>query len=323
MTVLVAKSQTPSVTKRPIVPSGQWDLLPSGKRVAGVNILMSQTATTGGEVANSWADCWTSWPWDTWIKPQIDAAAAYGFNTVRLFGTVTARYAASGYTPQLDDQTYLNRWRQVLDYIRQKGMYAYPTLGGCDSGACRSDMYAYTPSNAWFVAEFTTLLGLLATHADVIFGIDILNESDAIGNWAAANGVTVYAALKAVASQFSYTLSCIQVRFPPSGSFDHLDAHFYIDGLAADYFDADLVGIGCPILIGEWGTDYGAGSTARQARANMFLAIVNYTASGRRVAGAQVWDLIGGWGDGDWGVLNADWSTRSDVLAILQSFPTS
>lgn len=118
---------------------------------------------------------WVNFRWTDWIKPQIDDCAALGVNCLRIWGSPEP--TGDGV---LTTTVYLNRWQQVLDYCRSKGIYVLPTGG---------DLGRWGGTDAQNVNLFRAWGELLADYDNVI-GVDLANESwarvvDASGRGAA------------------------------------------------------------------------------------------------------------------------------------------
>jgi hypothetical protein len=326
-----------------IKPSGQWDLLPNGHRVLGVNIVDRVDFQSAGTKTHL-ADMWRDWEWSAagapgaagnWIKPQIDAGKALGANTVRFFSTQYGRAGSgSGYATPINDATYFGRWDQLLSYLRSQGMYCYPCLCG-DSDMQDSQWYGYTPTLSWLQTEYAQHARFFTKYADVIIGVDLSNETT---NWptTSGQGLAVYRAVKVEAPNLKFTWSAdfhhapnpggnnVDGRhYPPSGTFDFLDAHFYYDAAVSD-MDSTMSFYNMPAIIGEFGQNMAAGTTARQSRYNATKAVVNNVTSGRQVAGALAWNMY----DQDtvstnqWGIADASGNVRADVSALFSSFPS-
>jgi hypothetical protein len=323
-------------------PGSVWDLLPVGKRIKGANIAMRPNQDYNLDCALLWGN----WEWDAWLKPQIDVAKNLGANTIRLYGTQKARIAASGYTPQLPLSTYLDRWEQFFNYLRSQGMYAYPCMG-FDS-AIFDARYGWTPDVDVLAAEYAQVVRFMVKHRDIIFGVDLANESVGWANQTAAgktqtNGTIVYRACKDAAPGLRFTWSMFFVRaptppvnFPNAGSYDYIDVHLYYGGvgdvsgtnnpLETDLDNTLAYYANTPVLVGEFGMNMQAGATARQNRYSALRDLANHQAAGgARLAGVEQWAI--GVQDSnalnDWGIADGSLNVRSDVQAIYASFPTT
>ncbi len=144
------------------VRSGRPTLrIPSDVRMRGTNIVPRPGDDTSKP--SVWSAMWDVWPWDDWIQPQINDAAAVG-NAVRLWGASDA--ITSG---MLSYDTYLSRWKQMLDYCTSLGLYIYPTGGDYPNAHLPTTQSQAIPIwRAW--------ANLLADYPNVI-GVDVINEA--------------------------------------------------------------------------------------------------------------------------------------------------
>lgn len=352
-------------TSKHFTTSGAWDLLPGNHKALGVTVFtrmwvdLSATPGVAAPVTHL-ADMWRDWEWSNpgngpggagnWIKPQLDAAKAAGCNYVRFIGTLFGRDPASGYAT-ISDTNYFNRWQQVLDYCRSIGLYVYPTFEFDTDAVAKKVWYGYSPFNSWRVPEYQHLMRLFQAYLDIIIGIDIQNEGY---SWASQtsdtsfnnpggnknNGDLIYNAIKPIEPSIPLTISTFFKNPPnqadpkvnnvdgqrlPQIQADFWDTHIYYDATVSD-FDV-VTALGVPVLIGEFGQDFGSGSGPRQSRYNAVKAVVNRNFSGRLFAGAAAWSM---W-DSDaqttlnqfrYGLASNTGTTRNDVSALFSSFPS-
>ncbi|MGZ4530819.1 MAG: hypothetical protein ACXVXP_00535 [Mycobacteriaceae bacterium] len=304
-------------------------------------------ATNNSSTPTHSADFWTAWPWTTQIKPQIDQAKSLGVNTIRFFGTQMARLTQySSYGSRLGDQTYFNRWDQLLSYVRAQGMYIYPCIGGSDWGwADFASFYNWSPPDTTagyqaVYAEMAQHLRLFQAYLDIVIGVDLNNEA---AGWAVGNGsqgrrgTALYSNLKSAAGPIPLTISSSMNAIPnPSGqnangqwianftnTLDFVDIHLYCDPTPAQ-IDAVLSYYNLPTLMGEFGQNVAAGASARQSRYNNILACATNVTSGRQAAGSMVWSM---WdqdtvSSNQWGLADRSGNLHSDVQSVFQSFPS-
>lgn len=352
--------------KRAIVPGtyptskhwttqSQWDILPNGHKAKGVSIfdLTWGDYTVGPNTtwpASHLADMWSTWPWTTWIKPQIDMAVqTFGCNYIRFFATSYGRNPASGYASILSDQAYFYQWKQLLDYCRSLGIYCYPTLEVDSDASAGRTWFGYSPNNAWRVPEWQHLARLFQAYLDVVMGIDMINEAY---GWATTtsdtsygnpggntyNAVIVYDALKSVLPQVPLTISTYfknqpnqtnpwssnsgGQRLPIQGVLDFYDCHIYYDAAQTD-FDVVFTQGNQAVLIGEFGADVSTGTASRQSRYNSVAAVLSHT----NAAGAAAWNM---WDSQTqtsqslfrFGLADSSGNIRTDVESIFQAFPS-
>jgi hypothetical protein len=313
--------------KYPFQTASQWDLLPGGHQIKGVNIAARNVFAPD---YSCWADMWVNWEWSNggspgstgnWIKWQIDQAKALGANTIRFFSTQYGRPGSgSGYATPISTATYLAQWDQLANYLRSQGMYLYPVLGN-DTSFEDFGTYLYTTNQAWWTGEAILLARYLQKHADIIPGVDIHNEAT---NWAntAATGPTVYLALKQAAPLLKYTWSCADVaKRPPASSYDYFEFHVY-SGQVATFFDTLLSTNNLPVMMGEFGSAITNSTGTRQALYNSVAGMHASVTGGRRVAGSICWTAApqdaAGLSSADFGLWDSSGNARTDVTPIFQ-----
>lgn len=291
-------------------------LLPGGQRVRGSNVCPEPDA-------GDWHFLWEEWPWESWIKFQIDLLQSIGGNTVRMFGTYKAIYDDT-----LDEATYHSQWREVADYVADEGLYLYPCIGGDFGGG-----YGYTPPTSFVVDQAGQVAELLRDYPNII-GIDMVQERR---SWAVTDGLAVRQAVRGeidVPLTFSYAvadnteLANQTWRNEISALVDFFDLHMnnYTLG-ATDLANSYWAQEGKPLLIGEFGRAVSAGTTVRAAQYTAIKNGVNASAtrlgSTVRVAGALSWSIS----DQDtvntnkWGMFDAAGVARTEVTDVFQTFP--
>ncbi len=196
--------------------------------------------------------------------------------------------------------------------------------------------YGWKPTEAWLATEFALVCGYLNSFADVIIGVDLNVEANVYGYTTPYPGPYLYRVCKQAGPLLKYTWSVpneagLLVGLPGTG-YDFIEVHSYSTSATTSQFDTYMSTHGVPCLIGEFGQNMAAGSTARQTEYTNILNCVNYSTSGRQVAGAHVWsmcpqDTPGG--SNDYGLCsyanptnNATITERSDVSSIFASFPS-
>src|SRR5258705_5419475 len=97
---------------------------PAGAKLYGVNIVPTPTEVATGVAA--WANLHVDWPWDDWIKPQIDSAASNGIgcNCIRMIGDLLGVF-----TGLYSQATYNEHWAQLVSYCAERGVYVIVTGG--------------------------------------------------------------------------------------------------------------------------------------------------------------------------------------------------
>jgi hypothetical protein len=337
----------PPTIPNPMVLDGPWDLLPTGLRSLGVNIAPRNAPNPGPTFRpNCWAELWSQWEWSApgspgapgnWIKPQIDQAKAMGLNTIHLIGSQGCRPGSGSSvtytTDQVDTATYLAHWAEALSYIRSIGMYANVSFGGDTQMSDYGATYGFIPSAGWLQDEYALCVELWQHYQDIVLGVDLSTEASI---WASntSNSLPIYQAVKAQAPGLKYTWSKAlgsapvigsTANIPPSNVLDYYDFHIYYNSNPAD-MDNVLAVRGLPVVIGEFGAPVSSGAANRTQFYNRVKAVDDYVdASGRRVAGVQAWCMY----DQDtnpafqYGLCTAAGVERSDVVPVLQTFPTS
>jgi regulator of sigma D len=160
---------------------------PAGAKLYGVNIVPTPTEVGTGVAA--WANLHVDWPWDAWIKPQIDSAASNGIgcNCIRMIGDFLGVF-----TRLFSQATYNEHWTQLVSYCAKRGVYVIVTGG--DHSQVSEMIDRDIESNV------ISLLDALSSFDNVAY-VDVMQEQDAwgVGN-AAARTNAIYAAIKATTS---------------------------------------------------------------------------------------------------------------------------
>ena len=311
---------------RPFGLTGPWgpfarpygtNLLPAGEQVHGVNLTI-EPGTTG-----SWGNLWKTWRWDEWIKPQVDAAASIGANTVRIIGTYDAIHDGT-----LTQATYHTRQQQLAAYVNSLGMAYYPCAGGHISDVIdRAPFY----TNDFIIGQATDLLAALDGH-DII-GLDVVQENRA---WAAQTerGGAVMQAIREAHPGVPLTYSW---HSPSTDStayradqvhaldryVDFHDIHVY-DDVAADYLDFHWDETDKPLLIGEFGQNLAAGQPAQESRYSSVKGLLDHSApGGQRLAGSLAWAITDQQSvdAGKWGLFDASFVERTYLTGVFATFP--
>lgn len=282
-------------------------------RVHGVNLVPRADQTDASP--DAWTRFWTDFPsrWDDWIKPQIDDAAAEGWNAVRIIGTVRA-VERDGLA--LND--YLAYQEQVAKYCRSKGMWYY----AC--GGSQND-YQVGVDPSWWATVVGPLCKALYGVGNV-WGIDLIQEVAGLSGTpavAATYFTTAVAAARANAPNLAVTFSMDGIG--SSAGFgnpwfetvaphcDFLDFHVYYTPAGASDADAAFaLAAGRPLILGEFGTAMSAGGSARTARVNAMKAVAERAGcNGSLMWAARPQVALT---SNDWGAWDADGVRREDVL---------
>lgn len=271
-----AATLDPDVLRRiPLRPSAGL-ILPPGVRVRGANI----TVKPGSD---GWPDLFEEWDWAGWVKPQVDRALSVGANCIRLL-------SAAGAVVQpafgLSRATHLARWTQLLDYLADRGCYAYP----CGGGVMGVNTLVSTDEEIAALAEH------VAQWPNVI-GFDVWNEGEgATQAQLQAAGALVRAAAPGLPITYSangITSSAEWAGLVASAPFlaavadaDFLDVHIYYDVQVAD-FNAAFAVSPKQLLIGEFGGHQGLSGPDRVARYNS----VRRALARPDIIGAMAWAM--------------------------------
>ena len=296
------------------MPLIAWPRL-GGRKGRMVNLCGGTTdSVTGdyGTVGNLY-DVWFDWPWDAWIKPQIDAAHALGANVVRFIFDATLRIGDASHHGNptwrgtISDATMVARLDQLITYLDGLGMYFYATASEAwalqTAGVIGTDIQAHIERFAEIVSGYSNVVAL-----------DIANEHDACTELVTYRAAMIAAAKTAMspvlpvsASIFSNTLTGTPWGATPasratyqdlidSGA-DFIDNHFYTRAFSPTDL-AGLFALNVPIVIGEMGIDYNGnfasgaadgGSAAR--RAAYYDAIVTLSEC-PEIQATGVWAMV-------------------------------
>lgn len=242
---------------------------PGGGRLAGpTNVkLKALQIQRDVDTHNHQWQLYQAWPWDSWLKPQIDRAKAQGANAVKFFSGTTP--AISG-TP-LSMATFKSRAAQFLDYCDTQRLWVYWALSAASED---SAIYgAGTP-----LTVLTEMAAFVSAWRCVV-AFDGSNESEltlGIANAEKQAGV-IRKAVRSVSNVplgFSHLVSNGGGTFHDSSArrlaafSDFMDFHVY--GLTltpstdlATYRAADWH---MPFIIGEAGSSIANGAATQRAR---------------------------------------------------------
>ncbi|CAM3035053.1 cellulase family glycosylhydrolase [Skermania piniformis] len=297
--------------------------IPANTRLWGANL---NPAPDYFSAPSSWAQLWQVWDWDNWIRPMIDQVRGIGGSCVRVFGNT--HVVTSG---QIDLATYLQRWRQLLDYAADNGMKVFPCGGDLGHwGRATSRTAALSLYRAW--SE------LLSGYSNVI-GIDITNEASdqAHAAWAEAYSqpepwFDLIAELGELVRQVSgkpitHSRSAHESAAFRSGFIhtdllsDFLSVHCYYVPAPSDAgaLLAAEWAAGKQLIIGEFGGSRQDGIDLPE----LFTAVRTVVSSDSRIVGALAWSVRDMGPTPDFGLFDAAGTPRADVAPILRGFPTS
>ena len=238
--------------------------LPEGVLCKGVNITVSPAA---GE--SNWPALWDHWPWNKWIKPQIDKALSIGMNCLKIIG------ALSFY--KQNPSAYQDHIRQYCNYALSNGLWILAGIAEADNhteyfadkkNVTRQELDVYQ-------RDFTDQTRVWASFPNV-FAIDLMTEiplwQDNCG-WqqsqlnklmaAALAGARIGAPdLPATCSTYGYDdatcytdVSALMVC-PPNFAGDFFEMHIYGDsslGNPDQMMDTGAPYAGKQLLLGEIG----------------------------------------------------------------------
>jgi hypothetical protein len=294
---------------------------PAGKKVFGGNIRYGPEQPAGAW----WDYFWSTFPWTTVIRPQIDMLRAMGGNTLRMLGGAfgvsgVGRPEAMTITAPYSQASYIAKQVQVADYLVKHGMHYYLTehLPGV-SQTLSQDAY-------------TTLLAAevqaLQPYWNNIIGFDILQEggfagfdSTMIGTM--LDGVKAKVAALGLSPPFGYTVSDNEsVSFAPgfasyAAHIDYADFHIYTNS------GAPFVESNCdPWLFFYYGGfDFIWGEYGDPNDGYDFYYGPTYVAQHpvhSTVRGGLYWCIVDA-NNTDYGVLNTDYSADMVKLTRLLS----
>ena len=138
---------------------------PSASKLYGVNIVPTPTEAATGAAA--WARLQLDWPWDTWIKPQIDSVVGneIGCNCIRMIGDFSGVF-----TGLFSQATYNEHWAQLVSYCAELGVYVI--IAGGD----QSQVTGMT--NRDIQSNVISLLAALSRFNNVAY-VDVMQEQNA------------------------------------------------------------------------------------------------------------------------------------------------
>jgi hypothetical protein len=194
-------------------------------KVSGINL----TSQPGSPMESAY---WAAWPWNDWIRKQIDYGVSVGAVTFRLIGDVTV------VTNNLISQTVYNaRTQQLAAYIVSLGCSMYYT--GCATyGTDGTDNGTTALSDSTIASVINSNIGSITgvsgapDYSANILGCDIVQEANA--NLSAGRVNNIYSLVKPnVKSPIGCTFSTTDT-YPNTtwlnsiiGSCDYLDLHIY------------------------------------------------------------------------------------------------
>jgi hypothetical protein len=293
--------------------------IPAGTVIRGANIgpTISQSASGHREM---WS---TNWSWSL-MQSQIDDAISIGATAVRIIGSITA--VTLGYTT-LD--TYLQRWKQVLDYCASKGIWVFACGGSLAYWGTTTLAQAQAHLVAWAMA--------LDAH-DALLAIDVTNECFAAG---AVAGLTsdeiiqqvtqLNAAVRQVTTKpitNSRTAHSLGRWDGPEGAWlDNMnDFHSVHSYYAMSEIDPrpwlNKWWGRKPVILGEFGAALDLSSSAR---ADRYKAAKKLIESNPQFVGAFAWavrDIAVGDANA-WGMFDESRAPRADVVDVFKTLPTS
>lgn len=288
-------------------------LLPNGGRIRGTNIVV--------QLDLGWQHLWPTWPWDSWIKPQIDNGILAGANCFRLLGSYKA--IADGTMTQA---TYLAHWDQVLAYTQSLGVYMYVCCGG-DFGTNYGGTF-YT--QAFIAAQALAVSHICSKYRHVV-AMDLVSEQPA---WYGANGYDVYWGIKKAHPEMPLTSSVFPNNqsqcIPSAGNglalvspyADFLDLHLYphLLPLASDFFDGYFAVTDKLLMIGE----FGAAATATPIYDAVITAMGHTSPGGQSIAGCCQWACTDQEtaDQGHFGLYDASFAPRTAYINKFATLPT-
>lgn len=262
-----------------------------------------------------WHNLWLEWEWDGWIKSQVDLTRTLGVNCIRTIGSVSVVAENAISLAQ-----YRARWRQLLEYLDEASMFAYP----CPSGLL--DWGGGTPTEA--IAVYRMLGGLFEQHRNVI-GVDVSNEAQfAASHWGGADALvsvlrTLTGTLRDTTGKpLAHSVSVENTRewTQPwlarlAAISDFLDLHLYYTPAAGDVVPLLAQPWGdLPAIVGEFGIGIESSPDDRAAR---YLAVRDLVSSHPSFAGALAWDIA----SGRFGLFDPEGHPRPDISTALTAFP--
>ncbi|MGY1659591.1 hypothetical protein ACI78Q_00010 [Geodermatophilus sp. SYSU D00705] len=293
--------------------------LPRPMSVGGAPLLRGVNLTVDFE---PWESMWSRWKWDDWVKWQVDRAVELDANAVRLIGNV------SGITNgTFTLETYLDRWRQFLDYTGSLGLYAYPCGGDLAHWDATTDGQAQRIYRAW---------GALLDGYDHVIGIDVTNEGfgqgAAVGRVESSILATLSALTRALRDVTDKPLAHSHVLAEAGGwrsrhheavaaMSDHFDLHLYYQAALEDarpFFDNWA---GRAVLLGEVGISLKHDAAAREAR---YEAAQQLVESRSEFTGALAWAVTDTSLDlnGACGLVDRSGDRRRDICDAFTRWPT-
>lgn len=304
---------------------GQDDLLPGGGKIRGCNLIPgANDRVAADQTGGLWAVLWDLW--DTaWIEEQLDNAVVADCNVVRIMGSLVGiHYGRYGRVE------YLAKWTELNTECVARGLRLYPCM---QPGNIGDDITI--PTNAFLRQEAAHWTALIHSFTNCI-GIDVVQE-----NHSYASSSDGKALMDTCRLYTDLPLTCSIIGGTPSqlghadntaamaavrAQVDFMDLHWYYTPAATtietNYWDA---GHTKPLVIGEFGSAASNGSTAQETHFDAVGdAINNAGDSGRRPAGAFVWDIqdCAGLATSDqWGLFDSSGAERTNLTALFNAIP--
>lgn len=148
------------IRKAPTGPVARRLVAPTQMKLKGLNLSYDDA-----NVASIKA-YYSTWPWTTWIKPQIDLANGLGANALRWFAL--SAVLTSGTLTQAQMFADID---QFLDYTDSLGLYVYPLI---------TDVYTDDYSNPATIPNAVAIAAHMASRQNII-GLDMGNEINTLG----------------------------------------------------------------------------------------------------------------------------------------------
>lgn len=335
-----------------------------GIKFRGVNISGRPNDTGNGnfgvpsnsyDLIYDWATGHESDPWNTWLKPQIDAMALLGCNLFRFLFDITARlggpsnHGAATWRGTISESQLHTILDQMIVYLASKGMYFFPAAtesrpfidSGINDGTA---INAYFADFAAFVSssDYSNVIGLdvcqewsyggtsgniIANNLGSLTSVSKAARDRLIPVTNSPNGVTGSAA--GIASIIANALPVMEAAgcdwvslhtyyFMSAGDFDAL--------LANEYgFAVTLDETGIPFT-GAFSTDDVTGSSAalrQDFHERIAARALEYTSD---MQGFSVWsaapNYVGNQSN-DYGLLDGSFAPRTELTAPFQLIPAT
>ena len=275
----------------------------------------------------SFQELFKEWDWKGWVKPQVDAIASVGGNTVRLIGDI-----AGVNNKAFTQSFYDDKWSQLIDYAGTLGMYAYPAGGGV------SQIGSLPVSQ---VADTIAAAAANWNRYDNVVGIDVLQESVRVGQAGSYPMSYPTEMTKPIRSVTDKPITFSNSAPHPFGPYrfifplwrdalrefvDFWDIHIYTECPSSLVHAAFWQqGETKPVIIGEFGAHQGLPKNQQTQRYKNALNIVNDRSYGLHVAGALQWAVYpqSGITSDDWGMFDDRGAPRSHLVELFEQLPTA